>query len=90
MGLVSLAEAREEARTLRRRARDGEDPLEERRRASVKVLTFKEAAEQVHAAHAASFKNEKHKAQWLASLKADVFPVLGDRRGKRLRVDGRV
>ena len=31
----------------------------------------------MHKAHAATFKNEKHKAQWLASLKADVFPLLG-------------
>jgi integrase len=77
---VSLAEAREEARRIRRRARDGEDPLADRRRASLVAPTFKEAAETVHAAHAATFKNEKHKAQWLASLKMDVFPVLGDLR----------
>jgi integrase len=42
------------------------------------VLTFKQAAEQVHAAHAPTFRNEKHKNQWLASLEADVFPVFGD------------
>lgn len=75
--LVSLAEAREEALRIRRKARDGEDPLAERRRTSLVVPTFKEAAETVHEAHAATFKNDKHKAQWLASLKADVFPVLG-------------
>src|SRR5688500_9424557 len=64
--LVSLAEAREEAVRIRRKARDGEDPLAERRRATLVVPTFKEAAEIVHKAHAATFKNEKHKAQWLA------------------------
>jgi integrase len=77
--LVSLAEAREEARRMRRLARDGEDPLAERRRASVSAPTFKVAAETVHAAHSATFKNGKHKAQWLASLKADVFPKIGER-----------
>jgi alkanesulfonate monooxygenase SsuD/methylene tetrahydromethanopterin reductase-like flavin-dependent oxidoreductase (luciferase family) len=75
--LVSLADAREEARQLRRKARDGEDPLAERRRAALPMLTFEDAAKQVHTAHAATFRNEKHKAQWLASLKADVFPVIG-------------
>jgi len=75
--LVSLADAREEARQLRRKARDGEDPLAERRRAALPMLTFEDAAKQVHMAHAATFRNEKHKAQWLASLKADVFPVIG-------------
>jgi integrase len=76
--LVPLADAREEAVRMRRKARDGEDPLAERRRASLVVPTFREAAKTVHAAHAATFKNDKHKAQWLASLKADVFPLLGD------------
>lgn len=49
----------------------------ERRRAKHTVPTFQEAAEIVHKQHAATFKNEKHKAQWLASLRADVFPMLG-------------
>jgi hypothetical protein len=75
--LVSLAEAREEAVRIRRKARDGEDPLAERRRATLVVPTFQEGAETVHKAHATTFKNEKHKAQWLASLQADVFPTLG-------------
>ena len=34
----------------------------------------------MHKAHAATFKNEKHKAQWIASLQADVVPMLGDLR----------
>jgi integrase len=75
--LVSLKEAREEAASIRRKARDGEDPLADRRRTNVVAPTFKEAAETVHKAHSATFKNEKHKSQWLASLKADVFPLLG-------------
>jgi integrase len=78
--LVSLAEAREEATKLRRQARRGEDPLAERRRASQAIPTFRDAAQRVHAAHAATFKNERHKAQWIASLEADVFPTFGDLR----------
>ena len=77
--LVSLADAREEAVRLRRIARSGGDPLAERRREQRVVPTFREAAKKVHEAHAATFRNRKHAAQWLASLEADVFPVFGDR-----------
>lgn len=76
--LVSLVAAREEAARLRRQARSGEDPLTERRRATMVIPTFKQAAETVHSAHASTFRNDKHKAQWLSSLKADVFPVIGE------------
>lgn len=48
IGLVSLAEAREEARRLRKIARDDGDPLAERRRRA--VPSFEDAAKQVHAA----------------------------------------
>lgn len=77
--VVSLADARQNAARMRRIARDGGDPLAERRRVRRTVPTFTEAASTVHSAHAATFKNAKHKAQWLASLKANVFPVFGDR-----------
>ena len=75
--LVSLAEARDEARRLRKIARDDGDPLAERRRRS--VPSFEKAAEEVHSAHAASFKNEKHRKQWLSSLGA-VIKAFGSRR----------
>lgn len=77
--LVSLADAREEATRLRKSARAGGDPLIERRRERRPVPTFKEAAIQVHKSHAASFRSDKHAAQWLASLEADIFPVFGER-----------
>lgn len=77
--LVSLADARAEAARLRQQARAGEDPLAERRRQRRTVPTFKEAAAQVHASHASSFRNDKHKAQWLSSLATHVFPAFGDR-----------
>jgi integrase len=78
--LVSLAEAREEARRLRRMARSGGDPLEERRRARIAVPTFREAALQVHEAHAKTFRSAKHKDDWIVSLELHVFPHFGDRR----------
>jgi integrase len=79
VSVVGLPEAREEARRLRGLARKGADVLAERR-ASRSMLTFEQAAQKVHEQHGAAFKNEKHRAQWLASLAADVFPVFGDRR----------
>src|SRR5262249_55781627 len=69
----------EEARRLRGLARKDVDILAERR-TSRAMLTFEEAARKVHEQHGAAFKNEKHRAQWLRSLEADVFPVFGDRR----------
>src|SRR5262245_4974930 len=47
--VVTLAEARDAAHDLRKHARAGRDPLEERRRAKAPPLTFKAAAEKVHA-----------------------------------------
>jgi integrase len=77
--LVSLADAREEARRLRRIARSGGDPLIDRRQARRGVPTFEDATKQVHSIHGAAFKNEKHRNQWLASLKR-VFAVFGSKR----------
>jgi integrase len=76
VSLVSLAEAREEAARLRKIARAGGDPLALRRKEQRTVPTFGDAARQVHAAHAAGFRNEKHRKQWLASL-SDVFAAFG-------------
>ena len=72
VALVSLVEAREEAVLLRKIARAGGDPIAERRRAHRQLPTFEEAARQVHAAHAAAFRNEKHRKQWLSSLSGAV------------------
>lgn len=77
--LVPLAEAREAAARMRRLARDGGDPLAERRRARMVVPTFKEAAEKVHAEAAHSWKNHKHAAQWLTTLQTYAFPSFGNR-----------
>ena len=77
--LVSLAEAREKALEYRRIARDGGDPLALKRKARMVVPTFREAARKVHAEHAGSWRNPKHRAQWINTLEAYAFPVIGDR-----------
>lgn len=76
VALVSLADAREDARRLRQIARAGGDPLADRRQERRVVPSFEDAATQVHTAHAASFKNDKHRKQWLSSL-AEVFTAFG-------------
>ena len=77
--LVTLAEARAKALAMRKSARDGGDPLAERRQARAVVPTFADAAERVHADHQASWRNPKHAAQWIATLKRYAFPHIGAR-----------
>jgi integrase len=78
--VVSLAEAREEARKYRAIARNDGDPLAEKRRARRVVPTFRQAAEIVHKAHAKAWKNAKHGDQWINTLTNYAFPAFGDRR----------
>ena len=78
--LVTLAEAREAAISLRKRARAGDDPLAERRLAKAVIPTFAEATEKVHSEHKASWRNAKHAAQWVNTLRQYAFPELGTRR----------
>lgn len=79
---VSLAEARELAAEARKKARNGISPVrareEERREAATSIPTFKEAAEKVHAEHSPSWRNPKHRQQWINSLKAYAFPIIGE------------
>jgi integrase len=80
LSLVTLAEAREKAIAYRKLAREGSDPLAERRRAQAVVPTFAEAAERVHSEHKASWKSGKHADQWINTLRQYAFPMLGGRR----------
>jgi integrase len=89
--IVTLAEASEKAREHAKAAiayRHGEadlDPIAKRRAAqqqrkqeAAKSISFQAAAEAYIAAHQAGWRNPKHSAQWPASLKMYVYPVLGD------------
>ncbi len=77
--LVPLSTARETAIEMRRVARDGGDPVAERRKRRALAPTFKEAAKTVHSETVASWKNERHAASWLTTLEAYAFPIIGDR-----------
>lgn len=77
--LVSLAEAREMARINRKAAREGRDPIAERRR-SDGVPTFSDAVDKVYALHEPSWRNKKHAAQFRSTLEQYVCPVCGPKK----------
>jgi len=81
---VSLAVARLDAAAKRGQIQQGVDPIEARKRDKVvaaldvtKAITFKDCAEAYIAAHREGWRNEKHGAQWTATLEAYAYPKLG-------------
>ena len=75
---MTLAEAREKARELRKVAREGGDPIAVRDKDRRRSITFEEAARKVFADQIAGHaKNSKHRDQWIGSLKTYAFPVIG-------------
>ena len=76
VALVSLAEAREKARANRKLAREGGDPLAERRRAW-NMPSFAEAAEQVVEQKRSGWRNPRQAQDWMASLGRYAFPHIG-------------
>ena len=76
VALVSLAEAREKARSNRKLAREGGDPLAEKRRARG-VPTFAEAAMKVVEQQKAGWRNPKYPRAWLSSLERFAFGRIG-------------
>lgn len=81
---VSLAEAREKARELRKQVRDGIDPIEERNATKLrakleaaKTKTFEECANAYIEANRAGWKNDKHVQQWQNTLATYAFPKIG-------------
>lgn len=75
---ISLADARQAADEIRRKLAQGIDPVAERKQEKVVIPTFKQAAVLVHEEHKAGWKNGKHQAQWLSTLKSYAYPTLGD------------
>ena len=77
-GLVTLAEAREQARANRKLARSGGDPLSEKRR-DEGVPTFTEAAERVLEQKRGGWRGRWHAQNWWRSMERYVFPRIGSR-----------
>jgi len=81
---IGLGEARDLAYAARRLLFAGIDPLEakraerdRRRIEEAKNITFRQVAELYYAAHADSWTNAKHRSQFLSSLHAYAFPLIG-------------
>lgn len=73
---VSLAEAREAATALRRRVREGFDPIAERRKARMIAPNFETATRACYEALREGWKGGHH-AKWLSSFEKHVFPRIG-------------
>lgn len=81
---VTLALAREKARTARAKVEAGIDPVEERKAARATLVAerkrgmlFSDAVDKALGAKLDAFKNEKHRKQWRATLDAYALPELG-------------
>ena len=93
MGLGSLRtfnleEARERARKARQQLADGLDPIDQRDRENrarnvaevlekARSVLFEEAAEQFVAFHGDKWRNAKHRAQFMSTLRQYAFPYIG-------------
>ena len=84
LNAVSLADARLKAAACRGLLADGTDPIaardaERAQRAleDARAITFDQCAEAFITAHGAAWKNQKHVAQWKATLRTYVSPVFG-------------
>jgi integrase len=85
---VTLSEARRRASELRLQILDGIDPAQERadlkaerlakKAARVKAIRFKECAEAYYKIHHKTWTNEKHRKQWVSTMRDYVYPVIGD------------
>lgn len=81
---VSLAEARDKARTARGQLLDGVDPIDARRSAraqrvseAARAMAFRDCAAAYVEAHHPGWRSEKHHEQWSSTLEAYAYPVLG-------------
>ena len=76
VALVSLAEARQKALANRKLAREGGDPLAEKRRAEG-IPTFAEASTRVLEQKQGGWRNPKHSREWQSSMSRFAFPRIG-------------
>ena len=74
---LSLAEARHKAKLGRALAKSGINPVTLWDMVEEEAPTFKAAAESYHENAKRAWRNGKHQAQWLATLEAYAYPLLG-------------
>lgn len=81
---VTLAGAKEAARAIRIKIKDGIDPVQEGRvkrstlaAARAAAMSFSDAAAKYISAHESGWKNAKHGTQWRSTLETYADPVIG-------------
>lgn len=80
---VPVKSALERARIAREQMAQGIDPIDFRSNQKA-VPTFEQAARKQWAVISPSFRNDKHRAQWISSLEQHVFPTIGNVRVDKL------
>ncbi|ATA53168.1 integrase [Variovorax boronicumulans] len=82
---VPLARARDKARAARDDIGQGIDPIMQRKAAASLLRaqqaaekTFQQAADGFLEVHGDTWKNPKHRAQWISTLKTYAYPVMGN------------
>lgn len=83
--IVTLADARRKAEQAQRQRSDGFDPIQVRREQQAQAqidtargVTFRNCAKQFIEVNASGWKNEKHVAQWSATLETYAYPAFGN------------
>ncbi len=76
---VELSDARAKASEYRTLAKDGIDPIENRRVEPKAIPSFTTCAARFIRSHRHGWKNAKHSRQWVSTLKTYVRPVIGNR-----------
>lgn len=86
---VSLSQARDAARDKSRMVRQGLDPLPAPQLGSVAkvVRTFRATAEEYVESKRDGWRNEKHRAQWTATLEAYAYPEIGEKDVGEIGID---
>lgn len=81
---VPLAVARELAAQAREQLARGIDPIDAKetarlaaKAARARLTTFKQSAEAYYTANLSRWTNEKHRTEWISSMRRYAFPVLG-------------
>jgi len=91
---ISLADAKEQARLIKLKVKDGVDPIQEKaavrqtlRQEISKAKTFKDCAEVYMATHAKDYRNAKHAKQWESTVRNHAYPIIGNTLVRDLTLD---
>lgn len=88
--IISLAEARDAAQSIRKKLHSGNDPLAVKRAAKAKaasIPTFWDMATSYIKERRSGWKNAKHADQWTNTLETYAKPLIGRRRINQIETD---